>query len=240
MDNSQLVDLILKKVTQVIAEQNIDIKSSQNIKTSCADGIAKKPVISVIDFAKDFEKMQFDGVEVFHVGEHSEKSCPDAIIYLQNLCLTAMTQIATGNCTCPKTRIVRDLFLQGKTVYTTRDQVELLSYQSTSNKAYFAMMKKQLTLLEDSGLVILNDCGGLLDIIGDKKTTKVTSDKSYTESTSSCCVNEVISKRLITEQDIISAKKSGTDTITVSAKTIVTDLARDTASRNKIKIIRNS
>ena len=50
---------------------------------------------------------------------------------------------------------------------------------------------------------------------------------------------QTLSKRVVTERDIISLKESGVTRALIGEKTIVTDLAKDLARTRGIEIVRN-
>lgn len=137
-------------------------------------------------------------------------------IYIKNLSVDAVSQIATGLCVNAKTAFVRQAFLLGKKLYTSAKEIELYTYKQTAAPDYYDVLQKQLILLEKSGLII----------------------DDASQCTSSVCNlsgSIRLDKRVITERDI---KSQNVGKIVIGKKSLVTDLAKDYAKERNITIVR--
>lgn len=99
------------------------------------------------------------------IGEHYRTECAlmndyqvkmedYAGVLLFNLTNDAMVRIATGVCGTPYTDLVSKALLLGKPVWLPHEQVELFQYEATAAPMYYGMLRKRLTLLEQSGVVL--------------------------------------------------------------------------------------
>lgn len=184
-------------------------------------------------------------------------------VLLFNLTNDAMVSIATGVCGTPYTDLVSKALLLGKPVWLPHEQVELFRYEATAAPMYYGMLRKRLTLLEQSGVVLCS-----LDELEDKVLAgcpeqPVVSIQETCETCDACeacktcepCAEPLpgaanvmaervrkeltLGKRVITERDITEAVSNGVTVIHVGAKAILTDLAKEYAHNQKLEIVRD-
>lgn len=189
-------------------------------------------------------------------------------VLLFNLTNDAMVRIATGVCGTPYTDLVSKALLLGKPVWLPHEQVELFQYEATAAPMYYGMLRKRLTLLEQSGVVLCAQ-----DELEDKvlagcpasegapvQTICETCDACEACKASEPCAAEpckepepvaapaatetvrkemTLGKRVITERDITEAATNGVTVIHVGARAILTDLAKEYAHNQKLEIVRD-
>jgi len=174
-------------------------------------------------------------------GYQCEMADIDTVI-LYNLTNEALGKIAAGICDTPYTRLVSKALLLGKRIFVPREEVELYQYASTAPAAYYAMLEDKLKLLLASGVTV---CPA-----GEMEAAILEASPAETEQPCQCAADPVkkaappakeqtLSKRVVTERDIISLKESGVTRALIGEKTIVTDLAKDLARTRGIEIVRN-
>ncbi|MEM1485476.1 hypothetical protein V6615_11445 [Oscillospiraceae bacterium PP1C4] len=155
-------------------------------------------------------------------------------VLLYGLNNEALSKIAAGICDTPYTSLAVQAILMGKKIYAVRDDVELFDYEQTAPAAYYSMMLEKVTLLEQSGVVLVSS-----DMLEDAMLGETV---GCTECKTAPCkkpVKEIhISKKVITEKDVIAAYADGATVLRVGSKSIITDLARDYAHERRIEIAR--
>lgn len=143
--------------------------------------------------------------------------------------------------------------LRGKPVFIPECQVELLQYENKVPSPYFLKLRENLLLLEQSGLRICSTGrleeevlkGGvnvntkLPDSICLRRMGQAPFLAPAAVPASAPILDElVLTKHLITEQDLMEAGRAGTRRVTIGTRAILTDLARDFAQKQGIEILR--
>lgn len=158
-------------------------------------------------------------------------------VILYNVTNEILMKIAEGNGDTPYTSLAVRAILMGKKVVAVREEVELFDYKATAPAVYYGMMMDKVKLLERSGVVFCERCGIEDAILGEK--TEVPKQSCEVVSAATAETKEVsISKKVIAEKDITAAHSAGATVLRVSAKAIVTDLAKDYAHDRRIEIIK--
>ena len=183
-------------------------------------------------------------------------------VLLFNLTNDALVRIATGVCGTPYTELVSKALLLGKPVWLPHEQVELFKYEATAAPMYYGMLRKRLTLLEQSGVVLcaqdeLEDkvlAGCPAPAAAPIQETCETCDACEACKASEPCTEPApaavpaaepvrkeltLGKRVITERDITEAATNGVTVIHVGARAILTDLAKEYAHNQKLEIVRD-
>ncbi len=163
-----------------------------------------------------------------------EQIAENSIIYLKNISVDVLAQIALGYATTPQTCFVREKLLQGKTLYTVKNEIELYKYKETAKAAYYGQMNGYVEFLKASGLVVASDCNTLQEML---KTND--EPKHPCEAVPKQEKTVVFEKRVLTEQAVARLKfDEGMTALVVGKKTLVTDLAKDYAKNHNIVITR--
>lgn len=169
------------------------------------------------------------------------------VIILYNLSCEALTKIAEGAGDTPFTSLAVRAILMGKKIVAVREDVELYDYKGTAPAVYYGMMMEKIKLLEHSGVVFCDrDC--VEDVVmGSEATVSAAGAKCETPQPPQECCSEpapqkccevTLTKKVITEKDVTAAHGEGASVIRVSAKAIVTELAKDYAHERRIEIIK--
>ncbi len=213
MDYTPVVEEILRRVQIALAEQPAGAMppaASVSALTSTA-----VPAIQMVDLSE----------------KGGMPPASEAPLYIKNLSLDAMAQLANGFCQTPGTCFVRDAFLNGKPVYTTDAEVALLGYRHSAAPAYYAVLRAQLATLEKSGLVVFSN----EEMLFQKLAKKTMQQASISVSRGNLMPKN---KRVITEQDVVSLHKNNISTVQIQKQTIVTDLAKEYAEKYNITLVR--
>lgn len=166
----------------------------------------------------------------------------DAVI-LYGLTNEALAKIVTGACDTPYTRLASRALLLGKRMFVPKEEVELYRYAATAPAVYYSMLEEKLKILTASGAVICPEDELENRILGsDAARTsqkECSAGRDAPKNTVRPAKELTISKKVVTERDIIALKEGNVTRIHVSEKAILTDLARDLAKSRGIEIVRD-
>ncbi len=254
MDFDALVSAIVSRVAEKLEQE------------SC-----EKPKLLIL--TQEHGEVCHTMLESPRIGEHYRTECALMNDYqvqmedyegvlLFNLTNDALVRIATGVCGTPYTELVSKALLLGKPVWLPHEQVELFKYEATAAPMYYGMLRKRLTLLEQSGVVLcaqdeLEDkvlAGCPAPAAAPIQETCETCDACEACKASEPCAEPApaaapvaepvrkeltLGKRVITERDITEAATNGVTVIHVGARAILTDLAKEYAHNQKLEIVRD-
>lgn len=130
---------------------------------------------------------------------------------------------------------VRSLLL-GKKIYVPRQEVELFKYAETAPGAFYEMMKARLDFLSSCGVVFC-EMDELEDAICSGVQPGAGRVAAQCVPEASCRGEISLTKRVITEKDIVKAVRGRTKTIRAGERAIVTDLAKDYARQHGVVIV---
>lgn len=157
-------------------------------------------------------------------------------VILFGLTNDALAGITCGHVADSYSRLVIRSLLLGKKIYIPNQEVELFNYRNTSPRIFYKMMESKLTLLADSGVVFC-DLENLEQVICGRATAAAKGEPSI--RTDQTPWKEItLSKRVVTEKDVIQASKEHVKTICIGTRSIITDLAKDYARDRGVDIIR--
>lgn len=171
----------------------------------------------------------------------------EAVILFQ-LTIDALCKIADGVCDTPYTALAQKLLLLGKKIFIPCEEIELYRYKSTAPHAYYARLESRLNLLRSAGVTICK-MAGLEDTILNGETQPssacvaslspaLLAEESPAAPAETKKTEASISKKVITEKDMVAACSTGVVRIYVRQDAIVTDLAREYAHPRGIEILR--
>lgn len=162
-------------------------------------------------------------------------------VVLYGLTNEALAKLAGGICDTPYTRLAAQAILTGKQVYVPSEEVELYRYADTAPAPYYAMLQDKLKLLMDSGVMVCpqNDLENVIVGVPAPEAECPCARPAETAKSGARPAKEVvISKRVLTERDVSEASAAQVTCIRVSAKCILTDLAKDYAKVHGICLIK--
>lgn len=251
MDFDALVEELANRVIAALAENEAAQKSIQACSTTgfCyADTPeSQKPILIGLTQDSPLPPCRFTLLESARVKEKYRIQCAQKCDYdvdianceavvLHDLTNESLAKIASGICDTPFTKLVSQALLMGKTVYLLQDQIELYNYRQTAAKVYYKMFREKLGMLEQSGLIIC--CPDKIEDIlvnGMPETATCHTKQAETKAVKQTLT---LTKRLISERDVVEACESGASRILVGAKAIVTDLAQEYAQNHNVELVR--
>jgi ethanolamine utilization protein len=251
MDRNELVDEIVKRVAEKLAECGCESTCECGCTASCDDG---RPGLLILtpDHGEECHAM----LESEAIKAKYRTDCALLKEYNVNLddyeavvlfCLSNenLGKLASGVCDTPYTKLASKAILSGKKVYAPTEKVELYRYATTAPAPYYAVLKAKLDLLEKSGVIIrplaeLQGC--ILGNVPAAEPCTCTCEEITPASAPAPAVREEkeyrLRKRVITERDVSEASTAKATSIIIPANSIVTDLAKDFARTRDIALVR--
>lgn len=173
-------------------------------------------------------------------------------IVLYNMTNSNLFKIANG-CTDNKfLALAAEAILKGKRVIMVKEEVEILKYAETAPKALYNNIYKNLQILLDSGVELV-DAEGVKDAICEGadapvecvKAEEVKAVEAAPASVPAVAATKaesddsvlVLTKRVITERDIREAAAKHYKKVQLPEKPVITYLAKDTAFELGIELI---
>lgn len=173
-------------------------------------------------------------------------------IVLYNMTNSNLFKIANG-CTDNKfLALAAEAILKGKRVIMVKEEVEILKYAETAPKALYNNIYKNLQILLDSGVELV-DAEGVKDAICEGadapvecvKAEEVKAVEAAPASAPAVAATKAVSddsvlvltKRVITERDIREAAAKHYKKVQLPEKPVITYLAKDTAFELGIELI---
>lgn len=155
----------------------------------------------------------------------------------------ALGKIAHGIFDDGYTRLFGESLLAGKKIYLAEEEIELHRYRDTAPKAYYGCLKGNLEMLVHSGVTVAPRTQ-ISDLIlhGTAEHAEAPAGPSRdceVPVQEECGGKEaVLDKKVITEKDMIALGNDKVQKVTVGEKAILTDLAREYASKHRITVLR--
>ena len=229
MDITRLIGEIVRRVELAIIKHETAkmpkrkvLVISKDLNQSCPDLVTNK------NFT---ESCDVDSVDINTQQVNLEGYSKVIVCDLDNDSLSKLTSGIFDNAYL---KLIGSCIMQGKDIAIVEDDIEFLQYQDTAPKAFLAMFNHKLDTLREWGLEVrsLDDLTVSLcsrDDTGDP-------EKKVTQTAPERVSGSVITKRALTETDVINANFKHQDEILVSENTIVTEVAQDYARKHKIRI----
>ena len=199
---------------------------SKDLNQSCPDLINNKKLIESCDVDSVDNNTQQVNLEGY------------AKVLICDLDNDSLSKLTSGIFDNPYLKLIGSCIMQGKDIAVVEDDIEFLQYQDTAPAAFLAMFNHKLDTLREWGLEVrtLDDltvslCGH--DDPGDPEK-KQTAPQTAREHVSS----SVVTKKALTEADVINANFKHQGEILVSENTIVTEVAEEYARKHRITIKR--
>lgn len=168
-------------------------------------------------------------------------NCYEAVI-LCDLGCSMMGKAAAGVPDCDDTRVLGKAILQGRRIFAVSEGVELFQYEKTAPAVYYAHMRENLKVLEDSGVRVVS-LKELPDCIGDGGSMQSSCQPVQPRSlqpdarTAEYVDRSMADKKLITEKDLARLPQ-GVLKIQIGERALMTALAKDYAHNHRICVIR--
>lgn len=227
MDYNELVQKITERVLSYIDNKKCDksklIIISHEHDTNCH---------------KFFEDLKLNEHFCIECALNNDYECDvenSAGVIMFNLTNTDLARIVSGVCDTPFTEMASEALLLGKPVFIPKEEIELFNYDT--NTPYAKMMYQKLQLLQEYGVKITSNENLSNDILGNYSPELPHKNFCDTKSLQQDDKEVLLTKKLITEKDLINVRNEGTNRVVVGVKTIITDLAKEYAHDNKIELI---
>ncbi|HIU75459.1 MAG TPA: hypothetical protein IAC62_06235 [Candidatus Pelethocola excrementipullorum] len=247
MDTEQLAAEVLKRVLEKIGPLTIDRTEQVKDKEK-----KEKILILTTDHQEGCHsildnqglKQSFDlECALSKEYDYSSDDFDGVIMYgVDNMMLS---KLALGIIDCDYLKLASDAILSGKSVYMIKEEVEFFQYKKTSPAMYYKVFENHLELLRKSGVIICSKEGLGEQLIKSQKGKNSKPEQKRIQPLNETVYEQendvgskVIEKKVITEKDMMSLKKDNDRLVKIGLHSIVTDLAREFAEKNKIVIQR--
>jgi len=238
MDMDLLIELAVKAVKAYLEKEG-------SVPPSVAEDPQKTALILTenhCDQVCSFEKNDSELCKVTCALKENyevDVDCFDTVV-LYDMTNSNLFKIANG-CTDSKfSALAAEAILKGKRVLMVKEQVEILKYQDTAPKAIYNNIYKNLQVLLDSGVTLVNEDDVQAAICEGAAAAKGKPAKAETSAAEKSAGSEPvyeIKKRVVTERDIREAMAQHFRKIKLPERPVITSLARDTARDLGIELI---
>lgn len=238
MDMDLLIELAVKAVKAYLEKEG-------SVPPSVAEEPQKTALILTenhCDQACSFEKNDSELCKVtcaLNENYEVDVDCFDTVV-LYDMTNSNLFKIANG-CTDSKfSALAAEAILKGKRVLMVKEQVEILKYQDTAPKAIYNNIYKNLQVLLDSGVVLVDEDGvkaAICEGAAAKAGKPGSAETPAAERSAGTEPVYEIKKRVVTERDIREAMAQHFRRIKLPERPVITSLARDTARDLGIELI---
>lgn len=239
MNFDALVDEIVARVSAKIAQQE-----------SCVSDVGKPKLLILTeehgsichDMLESERLLSYYQTECALLKDYDCDMASYEAVILFGLTNEALARLAGGVCDTPFTRLAQKAILTGKKIFVLKEMVELYRYAETAPPAYYAVLEKQLALLQQAGVAIC-PLAELGDAILCGEATACEPAASPAPCAAAPCAapgREVkIEKRVITERDLSAVYDKDVSVIHIGKRAILTDLAKEYAQARKVSLVRD-
>ncbi len=141
-------------------------------------------------------------------------------IFVRNMDNESLAKLTTGMIDTPYLKLISQAILKGRKVTVILDDLDVYTYRNTAPKAFLDMLNSKVDILRSWGIRIEKE-GCAVKRLSCGKIE---------------CSEYLIEKKVLTETDVKRAYNDGHREIYIKKKTIVTDMAKEYAERNAVKI----
>ena len=237
MNFDALVDEIVARVSAKIAQQE-----------SCGSDVGKPKLLILTeehgsichDMLESERLLSYYQTECALLKDYDCDMASYEAVILFGLTNEALARLAGGVCDTPFTRLAQKAILTGKKIFVLKEMVELYRYAETAPPAYYAVLEKQLALLQQAGVAIC-PLAELEDATLCGEAAACEPAASPAPCAAAPCAapgREVkIEKRVITERDLSAVYDKDVSVIHIGKRAILTDLAKEYAQARKVSLV---
>ena len=239
MNFDALVDEIVARVSAKIAQQE-----------SCGSDVGKPKLLILTeehgsichDMLESERLLSYYQTECALLKDYDCDMASYEAVILFGLTNEALARLAGGVCDTPFTRLAQKAILTGKKIFVLKEIFELYRYAETAPPAYYAVLEKQLALLQQAGVAIC-PLAELEDATLCGEAAACEPAASPAPCAAAPCAapgREVkIEKRVITERDLSAVYDKDVSVIHIGKRAILTDLAKEYAQARKVSLVRD-
>lgn len=147
-------------------------------------------------------------------------------IVIKNLDNDYLAKLSGGIFETPYLRLINEAIMLGKKVFLPQEGIEFLKYEKTAPVAFMQNFNGKLNELKRWKIIVKPEA----ELIGELRKQYAKIGKNYGNAANT------LDKRVITSKDISSLWNLGCREMSISEKSIVTDVAMELIEKNKIKI----
>lgn len=248
MDHSQLVELVLARVVEKLAQRSA---CQKDCVTCAAPAVCGKPGLLVLtqEHGEDCHSVLEDGrlqanyqTECALLQDYQVDLDGFETVVIYQFTNEVLCKLANGICDTPFTKLALSALLSGKRVFVPAEQVEAMSAASCGLPApYCTMLREKLAMLTGCGLKICSREELVGAILNDESRCCVQPAAPAAAPAAPAAVSRelCLNKRVITERDVIAASTEKVTCIHIGEKSILTALAAEYAKSKGIRLVRD-
>lgn len=245
MDRNELVDLILARVMEKMAQQSacpegaapdrpddgrpgllvLTQEHGEDCHCVLEDPRLKERYRTECALLRSYE-VDLDGFEVIVAYEFTND---------------VLCKLANGICDTPYTKLLQSALLSGKRVFVPTEQAEVMLTSCKLPAPYYAMLQEKLAMLTACGLTIRSRQDLVEAILDSGGCPCACAGPAAPVSRPAAASGELyLDKRVITERDMIAADAGKVACVHIGEKSIVTALAAEYAGSKGIRLVRDA
>lgn len=162
------------------------------------------------------------------------------VVIAYTLTNESLGKIANGIFDSDYTRLFGNALLTGKKIFVPKEEIELYKYKDTAPAVYYQRMEANLKVLTDSGVTVVENSQLSSVILKDSAPSPQPAAVQETVQPAAHfdAIREfVITKKVVTERDMILAGEEKAGCVILNEKAILTDLAKDYAKKRGIALV---
>lgn len=249
MDRNELVDLILARVIEKLAQKSACLEGAAPDTRRPDDG---RPGLLVLtrEHGEDCHCVLEDSclqeryrTECALLRNYEVDLDGFEVVVAYEFTNDVLCKLANGICDTPYTKLLQSALLSGKRVFVPAEQMEVMTASCKLPVPYYAMLQEKLAMLTACGLIIRSRqdlVGAILDggscPCACAGPAAPVSQPAPAAGDKELCLN----KRVITERDMIAADAEKVTCIHIGEKSILTALAAEYARSKGIRLVRDA
>jgi ethanolamine utilization protein len=147
----------------------------------------------------------------------------------------SLSKLTSGIFDSPYLKLIGSCIMQGKDIAIVEDDIEFLQYQDTAPAPFLAMFHHKLDTLREWGISV-RSLDDLVCALCQKGDTADDAFRGEAVTAPAPVAGSVVTKKALTEADVINANFKHQKEILVSGDTIVTEVASEYGKKHGITI----
>lgn len=251
MERNELVELVLARVVEKLAQRGVCEAQPQCACESADDG---RPGLLVLTqehgetchcILEDPDIRARYRTECALLHDYQVDLDRFEVVVIYQLTNDVLCKLASGLCDTPFTKLAQQAILSGKRVFVPTEELEVMLSACKLPAPYYAMLQEKLAMLTACGLMIRsqqNLAGAILDsgccacAEPAAPAAELAPAPVPAAATKELCLN----KRVITERDVTAADAEKVTCIHIGEKSILTALAAEYAKSKGIRLVRDA
>ncbi|WPS85974.1 ethanolamine utilization protein [Brevibacillus halotolerans] len=219
----------------VEAVTNEVYKKLQGMKLLQEQPIKRQKAIIMDNQAHPEIEAQIESRYDFQYYDEQTRDCD--LVIIPTICIQLLGNLANGISAGSRERFILTMLLKGKKVVALENSMVYKKYKQTANPVLFKQYEAFEEKIKSFGIQMVQ-VSDLLKMDDKEHTPEVVSAKQEIEIEREEVIQEVLSKKLITESDLKKFHLRRVNQIIVNKNSIITPLAKDYIKMQQIQVRR--